>query len=118
MHYMVFFPLLPSRHGTLLATGTVEGMCVVWDMETYGVAATFVGHAAPITSVRFFRCSASLLLAAELLAVELLAPFTLFSFFTVGRRMAIFWCRLPKMALLTDGLSQSCASLSSFSLSI
>ncbi|KAJ3299433.1 Retinoblastoma-binding protein 5 [Borealophlyctis nickersoniae] len=44
-----------NRRGNLLASGTSEGLCYIWDMDTRGVARTLRGHAQAITSVSWTK---------------------------------------------------------------
>ncbi|KAJ3054017.1 hypothetical protein HK097_002846 [Rhizophlyctis rosea] len=40
-----------NRRGTLLASATLEGICLVWDLATKGVARVLRGHSLAITSL-------------------------------------------------------------------
>ncbi|RKO88123.1 WD40-repeat-containing domain protein, partial [Blyttiomyces helicus] len=44
-----------NKRGNLLAAGTSDGACFVWDLDTRGVARNLKGHSQPITSVSWSR---------------------------------------------------------------
>ena len=50
-----------NRRGNLLAGGCRNGMIVVWDFDTHGVAQTFTQHRGRITSISWTRSSRLLL---------------------------------------------------------
>ena len=41
-----------NRKGNLLAAGTRDGKCLVWDLDTNSIAMKLKGHVQPITSIR------------------------------------------------------------------
>ena len=41
-----------NRRGNLMAAGTRDGKCCIWDLDTLGINLTLKGHVQPITSVR------------------------------------------------------------------
>ena len=38
----------------MLAAGTHDGRCVVWDFDTKGIARNLLGHIKPVSSVRYY----------------------------------------------------------------
>jgi hypothetical protein len=42
-----------NRRGNLIAGGTLDGKCVIWDMQTQGVSLILEGQVQALTSVRF-----------------------------------------------------------------
>lgn len=54
-----------SRRGDLLASGRVDGVVVVWDLETMGVARKLRGHKGAISSLSWSRCGQYLLSACQ-----------------------------------------------------
>lgn len=41
-----------NHAGTMLATGCMDGRCIVWDLDTRGVIRALKGHSDVITHVR------------------------------------------------------------------
>ncbi|KAI9246120.1 WD40-repeat-containing domain protein [Phascolomyces articulosus] len=54
-----------NRRGTLLAAGTHDGRCVVWDFDTKGIARNLLGHIKPVASVSWSRNGRYLLSASK-----------------------------------------------------
>ncbi|KAG2218800.1 hypothetical protein INT45_005447, partial [Circinella minor] len=54
-----------NRRGTLLAAGTHDGRCVIWDFDTKGIARNMLGHIKPVSSVSWSRNGKYLLSASK-----------------------------------------------------
>ena len=54
-----------NRKGDLLAAGRVDGVIVIWDVETYGVACKLKGHTRQIYSLSWSREGRYLLSASH-----------------------------------------------------
>ncbi|KAI8922015.1 WD40-repeat-containing domain protein [Powellomyces hirtus] len=53
-----------NYRGNLLATGTLDGACVVWDMDTKSIARSMTGHVQPVNSVSWSKSGRYLLTAS------------------------------------------------------